>query len=654
MGTSDAPPSKPEMPAPGTPSGPAAPAGGRATDPFIFVLGHERSGTTMLRAMLDSHPDLAVPPEAHSVVGLLGHQLRPLDLDELLATFARDKYFADWQLEPKDLEFLRDDPRVVTRADAIAGLYAAYARAHGKPRVADKTPSHLAEMELLAEQFPNAKFLHIVRDGRDVAASMVTMNFGASDFAYAARTWRRRIVRAHRLGRSLGPDRYLEIRYEDLVADPVATLQTACTFIDLPFDDAMLRYHERADQLLHGLRDTEHIQGIRQPPTRGVRDWHVDVSPHDLAVFDEIAGDALDLLGYPRSGLRRSPTAVLEATRVELQMRARRIRRVSSRRIGRRMRAWVPHRTVATKTKVYASAPATNLTPIVDPPDLDLSVVIPAYNAAATIDEQLAALTAEAVRFDWEIVVADNGSRDATAMIVERWAQRCPRIRLVDASEAPGAAHARNAGARAARGRNLVFCDSDDIVATGWLGAMSEALHDHEFVCGPFELARLNPPWLVEAKGTTGTNDVVWFDDLFPFASSCNLGVRRDRFLALGGFDERIMVWEDVELSLRLHLAHVPLQYVPAAAIHYRYRQTRAELFERARAYGACRPQIAERLRAYSGTQPSRLQGWRNWVWLLRNLGLLRTHSGQARWLWTAGLRVGALEGSWMVRRLYL
>ena len=107
MGTSDAPPSKPEMPAPGTPSGPAAPAGGRATDPFIFVLGHERSGTTMLRAMLDSHPDLAVPPEAHSVVGLLGHQLRPLDLDELLATFARDKYFADWQLEPKDLEFLR-------------------------------------------------------------------------------------------------------------------------------------------------------------------------------------------------------------------------------------------------------------------------------------------------------------------------------------------------------------------------------------------------------------------------------------------------------------------------------------------------------------------------------------------------------------------
>jgi hypothetical protein len=255
-------------------------------------------------------------------------------------------------------------------------------------------------MELLAQQFPNAKFLHVVRDGRDVAASVVTMDFGASDFASAARTWRRRIVRAHQLGQSLGPDRYLEIHYEDLVADPVATLQAACTFLDLPFDHAMLRYHERADQLLDGLRDTEHIQGIRQPPTRGVRDWHVDVAPHDLAVFDEIAGDALDVLGYPRSGLRRSPTALLEATRVELRMRARRTRRVYSRRIGRRMRSWVPHRTVATRTKVYTSAPDPNLTPIVDPPDLDLSVVIPAYNAAGTIDDQLAALTAEVAPFE--------------------------------------------------------------------------------------------------------------------------------------------------------------------------------------------------------------------------------------------------------------
>src|SRR4051812_20815684 len=102
MATSDAPP---------PPAGVDGQGLGRAHDPFIFVLGHERSGTTMLRAMLDSHRELAVPPEAHSVVNLLGHRVRPLDLDEILAAFADDKYFADWQLAPEDLEFLRDDPR---------------------------------------------------------------------------------------------------------------------------------------------------------------------------------------------------------------------------------------------------------------------------------------------------------------------------------------------------------------------------------------------------------------------------------------------------------------------------------------------------------------------------------------------------------------
>ena len=146
----------------------------------------------------------------------------------------------------------------------------------------------------------------------------------------------------------------------------------------------------------------------------------------------------------------------------------------------------------------------------------------------------------------------------------------------------------------------------------------------------------------------------MWFDDLFPFASSCNLGVSRELFLAQGGFDERILVWEDVEFSMRLFLDEVELHYVPQAAVHYRYRQTRREFFDRARAYGRCRPQIAERLLAYAGTQPERWHGRRNWAWLVRHIGLLRTHTGQARWLWTAGLRIGALEGSWLVRRLYL
>ena len=617
---------------------------------MIFVLGHERSGTTMLRAMLDSHPELAVPPEAHSVIPTMGREIQPLDLDDFLRTFASDKYFADWQLPADALDFLRDDPRVVTRADAIAGIYFAYARVHGKARYADKTPSHTAEIELLAARFPSARFIHIVRDGRDVAASMVTMNFGASQFAEAARTWRRKTLRAHHAGRALGPSRYHEIHYEDLVAEPENALREICSFLDLPFTFEMLEYHRRADELLSGVRDTDHIQGIRRPPTPNVRDWHVDVSPRDIAVFDEIAGEALDLLGYPRSGLRRSAGAIARAETVELRMRVRRARRVYSRRIVRRLASGsVERRALANSPHASTSEPHPPAAP-----DLDLSVIIPAFNAADTIDAQLDALVDEAFTGTWEIVVADNGSNDDTVRRVEQRTSTYPGVRVVNGSDVRGPSHARNAGARVARGRSLAFCDADDIVASGWVAAMGASLAAHEYVGGPVELSRLNPPWLVEAKGTTGTNGVVWFDDLFPFASSCNLGVRRDRFLAIGGFDEGLEVGEDVDLGMRLHLADVPLHYTPGAGVHYRYRQTRRALFHRARSYGASRPQIAERLRARSGISASRAQGMRNWAWLVRHVGLLRSHTGQARWLWTAGLRVGSLQGSWKVRRLYL
>jgi hypothetical protein len=228
-------------------------------------------------------------------------------------------------------------------------------------------------------------------------------------------------------------------------------------------------------------------------------------------------------------------------------------------------------------------------------------------------------------------------------MIVDRWRWWCPRIRLVDASEAPGAA--RNAGAPHAV---ATWCSATPMTSSRRAGsAMSDALQDHEFA----RAVRADAPQPTVARRGQGHDRnerrrVVGRS--LPVASSCNLGIRRDR--------SRRRVRRAHRVGRRRAFAAPPrpLQYVPDAAIHYRYRQTRAELFERARAYGACRPQIAERMRAYSGTQASRLQGWRNWAWLIRNLGLLRTHSGQARWLWTAGLRVGALEGSWMVRRLYL
>lgn len=283
-----------------------------------------------------------------------------------------------------------------------------------------------------------------------------------------------------------------------------------------------------------------------------------------------------------------------------------------------------------------------------------VSVVIPAYNAAATLGEQLDALTAQAWSGTWEIVVVDNGSTDSTPELVDRESRTCPQLRLVSATDGTGPSYARNVGARHARGRSLAFCDADDVVAPGWLAAVGDALATNEFVCGPVELRELNPPWLWESRGTAGTDAATWFDDQFPFASSCNVGINRARFLEQGGFDESLHIGEDIELSMRLHLQGVPLDFIADAIVHYRYRPTLWSTFERAIAYGAAHPTIAELWRARTGRRVARSKAFRNWLWLIRHLGLLRTQSGRGRWLWVAGKRLGALRGSLTVRRLYL
>ena len=113
-----------------------------------------------------------------------------------------------------------------------------------------------------------------------------------------------------------------------------------------------------------------------------------------------------------------------------------------------------------------------------------ISIVIPAFNAEKTIDAQLEALSRQSWSGGWEVIVADNGSTDDTAEHVAHWEARLPGFRVVDASARRGAGHARNVGARAARGDYLLFVDADDVVQPGWLASMAEAAGRHPLIAG--------------------------------------------------------------------------------------------------------------------------------------------------------------------------
>jgi hypothetical protein len=281
----------------------------------------------MLRAMLDSHPDVAVPHESYFVVPALHRRAAyegpdGVDRDRLLADLARDDTFTRWGLDADAVERVRSDATLGSVPDILRELYRAYAGAAGKTRFADKTPRNVLHIELLAAAFPDARFVHLVRDGRDVVPSMLGLDYFPDRFPEAVLYWADRVERGRRAGARLGPDRYVEVRYEELVADAPSVLARLCELLALPFDPAMLRYHERADEVVAAVRETAHHQGLWQPPTVGRRSWRESMSRRDVARFEALAGSALDDFGYERSDVPPSLVARAEAGAWRLRLRA--------------------------------------------------------------------------------------------------------------------------------------------------------------------------------------------------------------------------------------------------------------------------------------------------------------------------------------------
>lgn len=276
----------------------------------------------------------------------------------------------------------------------------------------------------------------------------------------------------------------------------------------------------------------------------------------------------------------------------------------------------------------------------------EISVVMPCHNAAATIELQLEALSRQSWNGTWEVVVSDNGSTDESIARVLRFRHRLPGLRVVDSSGKPGAAHARNVGAVAARGRSLLFCDADDVVGAGWLAAMATALRQHAFVAGMLEFAELNPKGLAMRCRPDGLFQTT--PPFLPFAFGGALGVRREAHLEVGGFDEEFNIAaEDVEYCLRLQLRGVPLRPVHDAVIHYRLRGALVDVYRQARHWARGDVRLYCKFRSAGMRRPSQLRAVRYWLlWVPRLVRGLRSPGAFRVFVWAHGRRVGFLKAS--------
>jgi len=287
---------------------------------------------------------------------------------------------------------------------------------------------------------------------------------------------------------------------------------------------------------------------------------------------------------------------------------------------------------------------------------LTLSVVIPCFNAEATLGEQLAAVAGQQWPWEWEVIVADNGSTDRSRQVAEAFRERLPALRIVDASGRGGPGHSRNAGAAAATGDALVFCDADDVVAPGWLAAMGRALTGHDLVSACYDADRLNPPWLVEARGrhqTEGINPYT-YPPFLPHGGGGGLGVKRSLHEAIGGFDEDLPALEDTDYCWRIQLAGTALTPVPGALVHIRYRPDLSGLLAQTVRFGEYNVLLYRRYRGRGMPRLSPLLGLAKWVRLALSAPLLLSRRGRAAWLQQLAWRWGRLRGCLRYRVLAL
>jgi GT2 family glycosyltransferase len=269
-------------------------------------------------------------------------------------------------------------------------------------------------------------------------------------------------------------------------------------------------------------------------------------------------------------------------------------------------------------------------------------------NGADVIGEQLTALARQQWHRPWEVIVADNGSTDGTAALVEKHKAQLPQLRVVDAAGKRGAAHARNVGASAARGKALAFCDADDQVGKGWLAAMGGALDRHQFVAARVDINKLNPPEITNAVKHPQWDGLqrVDYPPHLRHAGGSTLGVTREAHDAVGGFDEDLPYLEDTDYCFRLQLSGIDLQFLPDALVHYRFRAEHGALFNQARHWGQYNVLMYKRY-----GQDKRMQNpWRRhfsrWHALMRRALSLRHEHNRLAWMKSLGTQVGVLQGA--------
>ena len=281
----------------------------RAEGRPFFVVSAPRSGSTLLRLILDAHPRLAVPPPGwlfdlvYPYLYSYGDLRQPGNLLALAEDMLSTPTVGKWpvKLGPEQLVDAAPEPSF---AGLYAALHARYAEAGGKRRWGEKTPRNSFWIDEIRALFPDAQFIHIVRDGRDQAIDISDSVLWPYSVYSGASLWQRYVKAVRDSATRLPTGTFLEIRYEDLCAAPGTTIRELCSFLREDYDPRMLAPHETASARAWSAHPL-HAKTAQPISTKYCGMYKTRLAPHDVAALEALIGETLASFGYPLAGAPR-------------------------------------------------------------------------------------------------------------------------------------------------------------------------------------------------------------------------------------------------------------------------------------------------------------------------------------------------------------
>jgi hypothetical protein len=284
----------------------------------VFIVGCDRSGTTLLRLMLNQSSELYITPETKFLIPLQENQAIYGDFTQ---PYQRYFFIRDLQTNPATSKTFTFAVLGLTIAEAESALaqaaptdfagaaeaiFTTVAQKKHKQRWGDKTPHQIQNISFLAEAFASAKFVHIIRDGRGVAVSIRKAGWHGGKISKIAQYWQQQVNAGISAGKTLDSSRYYEVFYEQLLQQPEVTLRDLCDWLYLEYTPQMLKYYHDASSNIQ----PEHINlfELNQKPIDASRAyaWKYQLSKQDLADFESLAGNLLQKLGYELDGAKIS------------------------------------------------------------------------------------------------------------------------------------------------------------------------------------------------------------------------------------------------------------------------------------------------------------------------------------------------------------